>query len=101
MPSLPELGDIFADKRISEIFFKMKAEYSAQADCNIRISRKIKIIPKGYQHRSVPCSQNRKRLYRLVPIIGSSETGSYNAVKIVGYYDLFPYTQYYPRKAVR
>ena len=73
MPSLPELGNTFADKRIFKVFIKMKTENSAQSYSNIRIAGKVKIIPERNKNRSVPCSENRKCLYSLIAVIRRTE----------------------------
>ena len=47
VPSSPKIGNAFCDIRIVEVFDKLKAEHSAQADRHIRIARKVEIDMEG------------------------------------------------------
>ncbi len=60
MPSSPELSDTFCDKRIVEVFKKIKTEDLSKTDGHIRVSAEIKIDLKGKCDDAQPACGNRE-----------------------------------------
>lgn len=61
MPSLPELSDILADKRITEVFVKVEAEYTSKTYGYIGISGEVKVNLHSVGYYRVPRSDNGQR----------------------------------------
>ena len=63
MPALPELRNVFAHKRMIEVFVKVEAENASKTDSNIGISRKVKIYLHSVCYGAVPCSKHGRAAY--------------------------------------
>ena len=61
VPSLPELSDILADKRITEVFVKVEAEYTSKTYGYIGISGEVEVNLHSVDYYRVPRSDNGQR----------------------------------------
>ena len=61
MPSLPELSDILADKRITEVFVKVETEYTSKTYGYIGISGEVEVNLHSVDYYRVPRSDNGQR----------------------------------------
>ena len=57
MPALPELCNILTEEWMPEVFIKMESKYTADSDCHIGITGKVKVNLHGVQDDTVPSTQ--------------------------------------------